>query len=109
MRLFFRSGIAAGLIVYATVLHAVDPAPSSVPTSALPTSVPTAPPPAAAAVPQPITAELNDGSKVEIDADGTVWVLAADGGKTVAPDGLLTLRDGTPFVVREGRRVPGDD
>jgi hypothetical protein len=58
--------------------------------------------------PKPITAELNDGSKVEFDSDNSVWVLAVDGSKSTAPDGVLTLKDGVPFVVRNGKRV-GDD
>jgi hypothetical protein len=71
----------------------------------VPAAAPVAPtPPAPPAPPQPIFAELNDGSKVEIDADGSVWVLAADGSKTVAPDGTLTLKDETPFVVKDGKR-----
>ncbi len=77
--------------------------PPEFPSSAVPTSAATSPPPAP--LPQPVSAELNDGSKVEFDADGTVWVLNPAGGKTVAPDGILSLKDGTPFAVKDGKRV----
>jgi hypothetical protein len=55
-------------------------------------------------VPQPVTATLNDGSVVEFDADGTVLVIDK-GNKFQAPDGTMTLRDGTPFTVKDGKRV----
>lgn len=64
---------------------------------------PTAPPPSSM-VPQPVTATLNDGSVVEFDADGTVMVIDK-GNKFQAPDGTMTLRDGTPFTVKDGKRV----
>jgi hypothetical protein len=66
-----------------------------------------APAEAASSVPKTnfITATLNDGSKIEFEADGSVMVIAADGKKTPAPDGTLTLKDGTPFVVKDGKRV----
>jgi len=52
-----------------------------------------------------IVATLNDGSRVVFEPGGVVMVLAKDGSKTPAPDGMLTLKDGTPFVVKDGKRV----
>lgn len=69
-------------------------------------SVQTMPPPAP--LPQPVKAELNDGSKVEFDADGKVWVVDASGSRTIAPDGILSLKDGTPFAVKNGKRVDNE-
>lgn len=104
-----RSVILASVLclaaTQATALPPVAPEPAApapaVPGSANPAFVATSPPPPPA---QPITATLNDGSKVEIEVDGSVWVLAADG-KSEAPDGTMTLKDGTPFVVKEGKWV----
>ena len=70
------------------------------------TAQPGSPPPAP--LPQPVTAELNDGSKVEFEADGAVLVVGADGTKTPAPDGVLSLKDGVPFVVKDGKRVSSE-
>ena len=52
-----------------------------------------------------IIATLIDGTKVQFEAAGVVMILHKDGTKTPAPDGMLTLRDGTPFVVKDGKRV----
>ena len=54
---------------------------------------------------KPISAELQDGSKIEIANDGVVSVLNADGTKTAAPDGTLTLKDGVSLVVKAGKKV----
>lgn len=107
MRISYLALAAVALAAYSPAGFAADPA--GVPTSVMPTSVPTSPPPAPAVVEPPsINATLNDGTKIEIDADNTVWVLGADKSKTPAPDGTLTLRDGTPFVVKDGKRVAGE-
>jgi len=104
-RLFLPALIS---IIAGANVYAAQPA-ITVPGSVNPTLVPTNPPPTPAEVPQPISADLIDGSKVEIDADGTVWVLNPKGGKTAAPDGTMTLKDGTPFIVKDGKRLPGED
>jgi|GEM_PF-6578262 len=54
---------------------------------------------------KPVTAELNDGTKIEITNDGSVNIVAKDGSKTTAPDGLLTLKDGVTLTVKGGKRV----
>jgi len=69
------------------------------------TAVKPAPPDAVVLPTNYISATLNDGSKVEFDADGSVLVVAPDGTKTPAPDGTMTLKDGTPFTVKDGKRV----
>lgn len=76
------------------------------PTSAAPTSVPTAPPsPPVVVVAQPVIATLLDGSQIEMDADSSVWALNFDGSKSAVPDGILTLKDGVTFAVKDGKRV----
>jgi hypothetical protein len=62
-------------------------------------------PPAPPNNPKPIHAELNDGTQVEFDLDGSVWILNKDGSKDPAPDGILTLKDGVTFNVKNGNRV----
>lgn len=47
---------------------------------------------------------LKDGTKVEIVGD-VASVVAADGTKTVAPDGDHELADGTKLTVKEGKVV----
>ncbi|MEI6731018.1 MAG: hypothetical protein WCL30_07160 [Pseudomonadota bacterium] len=54
---------------------------------------------------KPISAELQDGSKIEIATDSTVSVIEKDGSKTAAPDGVHTLKDGVTFTVKNGKRV----
>jgi hypothetical protein len=62
-------------------------------------------PPAPPNNPKPIHAELSDGTQVEFDLDGSVWILNKDGSKDPAPDGILTLKDGVTFNVKNGNRV----
>lgn len=50
-------------------------------------------------------AELKDGTKIEITADGSVSIINADGSKTTAPDGSYTLRDGTSLGVKLGKKI----
>ena len=49
-------------------------------------------------------AELADGTKVSIEGD-SVFVVAADGTKTAAPDGEHKLKDGTTVTVKDGKTV----
>lgn len=51
------------------------------------------------------TAELRDGTKIEISDDNTVTIINPDGTRNVAPDGILTLKDQTTFDVKDGKRV----
>lgn len=117
---------ALAVTLLAGIAHSAEPTPTPVP--ALPIAVPTAAPnspattpapadakpsndytePLLAPKPQPVIANLNDGSKIEFDADGTVWVLQENATRTPAPDGTLTLKDGTPFIVRDGHRVSSE-
>lgn len=53
----------------------------------------------------PITAALNDGTQVIFFNDGTVKVKIAGGKELTPPDGVLTLRDGTTFAVKDGKRI----
>ena len=70
------------------------------------TTTPTATPAVASTAPaKPISAELQDGSKIESANDGVVSVLNADGTKTPAPDGTLTLKDGVSLVVKAGKKL----
>jgi hypothetical protein len=118
MRILFVSLLVTGIAFNACAADPALPVASPLPTSpsskepavapAFPSSPATLqtgtnPPPAP--LPQPVIGELTDGSKVEFGADGSVWVLAADGNKSQAPDGVMSLKDGTPFVVKNGKRV----
>ena len=109
MRLFRVSLAIASL--YASQSFAADPVgtPLPAPVATAPVTNYAPPPQSAAIIPPPVIAELNDGSKVEFDADGSVMVLQADGSRTTAPTGILTLKDGTPFVVKDGKRVSEED
>lgn len=49
-------------------------------------------------------AELKDGTKIEI-VDETVSVVAADGSKTPAPDGVHELKDGSKVETKGGKVV----
>lgn len=49
-------------------------------------------------------ATLKDGTKVSIEGDA-VFVVAADGTKTAAPDGEHTLSDDTKVVTKDGKIV----
>ncbi len=50
-------------------------------------------------------ATLKDGTKIVIEGD-MVSVVAADGAKTPAPDGVHELADGTKVETKEGKIVP---
>lgn len=54
---------------------------------------------------KPVMDELKDGTKIEIGTDGTVSIVNADGTKTTAPDGVLTLKDQTTFGVKDGKKM----
>ncbi len=47
-------------------------------------------------------ATLKDGTKISIEGDA-VFVVAADGTKTAAPDGEHTLSDDTKVVTKDGK------
>lgn len=47
---------------------------------------------------------LEDGTKVVVEEDA-VFVVAADGTKTAAPDGDHKASDGTSLTVKEGKLV----
>ena len=49
-------------------------------------------------------ATLKDGTKVSIEGDA-VFVVAADGTKTAAPDGEHTLSDDTKVTTKDGKIV----
>lgn len=49
-------------------------------------------------------ATLKDGTKVSIEGD-MVYVVAADGAKTPAPDGEHTLSDDTKVTTKDGKLV----
>ena len=48
---------------------------------------------------------LKDGTKLSIEGD-SVFVVAADGAKTPAPDGTHELADGTKVTTAAGKIVP---
>jgi hypothetical protein len=50
--------------------------------------------------------KLIDGTPLELDSDGMVYVVYPDGARAYAPDGVQTLIDGTTITVNDGRRVP---
>ena len=54
---------------------------------------------------KPVTAELNDGTKIEIGSDAEVSTINSDGSKTPAPDGVLTLKDGVTITIKGGKKV----
>ena len=54
---------------------------------------------------KPVTAELSDGTKIEISGDNEVTAINADGTKNPAPDGVLTLKDGVTITVKGGKKV----
>ena len=58
-----------------------------------------------AAVAAPVEHTLADGTKVVVEGDA-VFVVAADGAKTPAPDGEHTLADGTKLTTAAGKVVP---
>lgn len=62
--------------------------------------------PAAAAAPAAEVKEatLKDGTKVSIEGE-SVFVVAADGAKTPAPDGEHELADGTKVTTKDGKIV----
>lgn len=45
--------------------------------------------------------ELADGTKVSVEGE-KVFVVAADGTKTAAPDGEHTMKDGTKVKTKDG-------
>lgn len=49
-------------------------------------------------------ATLKDGTKISIEGD-QVYVVAADGTKTAAPDGEHTLSDDTHVTTKDGKVV----
>ncbi len=49
-------------------------------------------------------ATLKDGTKISIEGDA-VFVVAADGTKTAAPDGEHTLSDDTKVKTKDGKVV----
>jgi hypothetical protein len=60
---------------------------------------------APAEVIKPVKATLKDGTPIEFEPDGSVVILGTDGSHTEAPDGVLTLKDGTTFAVKSGKKV----
>lgn len=52
-----------------------------------------------------ISAELIDGQQVVLHENGYVSIVAERGRYITPPDGILTLKDGTTFNVRNGLRV----
>lgn len=53
----------------------------------------------------PVEHTLADGTKVVVEGDA-VFVVAADGTKTPAPNGEHTLADGTKLTTVDGKLVP---
>ena len=54
---------------------------------------------------QTVQSELQNGDKVEVDPDNSVWVFNQYGAKSAAPDGALTMKDGTTVNVKDGKKV----
>jgi hypothetical protein len=59
----------------------------------------------AAEAPAAVEHTLADGTKVSVEGEA-VFVVAADGTKTPAPDGEHTLADGTKLTTAAGKVVP---
>lgn len=55
--------------------------------------------------PKPITAELSDGTKIEINSEGEVTAVNEDGSRNPAPDGVLTLKDGVTITIKGGKKI----
>lgn len=53
-----------------------------------------------------IMVNAKDGSKIELDSDNAVYKVFPDGARASAPDGILTLSDGTSITVKDGKRIP---
>ena len=49
---------------------------------------------------------LKDGTKLEVDYDGSVFIVYPDGARVTAPDGIQTLPDTSTVNVKDGKRVP---
>ena len=62
-------------------------------------------PAADAAAVAPVEHTLKDGTKVSVEGDA-VFVVAADGTKTPAPDGEHELADGTKITTAAGKVAP---
>ncbi len=52
-----------------------------------------------------VNGELQDGTKIEIVADGTISVVHADGTKSPVADGAHALKDGTTITTKVARRL----
>lgn len=55
----------------------------------------------------PVEHTLKDGTKVSVEGDA-VFVVAADGTKTAAPDGNWELADGSWLKTLDGKVAPAD-
>lgn len=85
---------ALGLVAVAGAASAADD-------HAAPAAATKAIAPAAAPAAAPATAELKDGTKVQISGD-KVFVVAKDGKQTPAPDGVHVLKDGKSIETKGG-------
>jgi len=106
MNKYLLSTAIASLAFISVSAHAEDKPTTPAVTSAIATTTTATPP----AVKQEVKSEssadvLKDGTKIEIGSDGIVKIINADGTKTTAPDGVLTLKDETTFNVKDGKKV----
>jgi len=53
-----------------------------------------------------IMTKSKNGTKIEMDSDNSVYDVFPDGARVAAPDGVLTLIDGTTLTVKDGKRIP---
>lgn len=47
--------------------------------------------------------QLKDGTNVVVDESGAAWIMAKDGSKVAASDGVHALSDDTTLVVEHGK------
>jgi hypothetical protein len=113
MKTLLSLAVFSGLAVLGTAALAEDTPAATTPlavtaATAATISTPvttTAVPKTTAQTAKPVMDELKDGTKIEIGTDGTVSIMNADGTKTTAPDGVLTLKDQTTFGVKDGKKM----
>lgn len=53
-----------------------------------------------------VMTKSKSGETVEMDSDNSVYIVYKDGARTHAPDGIMTLADGTTVTVKDGKRIP---
>jgi hypothetical protein len=53
-----------------------------------------------------VLTRLDDGTKIEMDSDNSVYMVYPDGARVAALDGVHTLANGQTIAVKDGKRIP---